>query len=229
MVKCVYRISDGSYKKNRLPNATKENCLANFLKEFEDVTLIADNVSDETYKRLETTSPPWVKIVRTNSKGNGFSFNYALDYALENFPNEYVYFVEDDYLHRKNSQKVLLEGLHRADYVSLYDHVDKYIPKQNGGNPFIDTDGGELTRVYITESTHWKLTNSTTCTFATHASKLAEDIDVWRQFTNHMHPNDFHCFLNLREKGRSLITPLPSYSTHCDIEWVAPLVDWSEL
>jgi hypothetical protein len=226
LVSCLYRISDSSYKKDRLKNATKRNCLENFLKEFEDVTIIADNVSEETWNWLRSYEK---EIIRTNSQGNGFSFNNVLQISLQNFTDRYVYFVEDDYLHLKNSQEILLEGLAISDYVSLYDHVDKYIPANKGGNPFIEDDGGELTKVYVTNSTHWKLTNSTTCTFATHTAILQEDIEIWKKFTDHKHPNDFLCFLNLRERGRSLITPLPSYSTHCDINWLAPVRDWSSL
>jgi hypothetical protein len=225
-VKCIYRISDSSYKKDRLENATKKNCLENFLEQFENVIIVADNVNEKTLEWLSTYNK---EIIRTYSQGNGFSFNNVLNIALDRFPDDYVYFVEDDYLHVENSEMVLMEGLEIADYVSLYDHVDKYIPSDKGGNPFIDRDGGEVTKVYATKTVHWKLTNSTTCTFATNTLVLKEDIDIWRKFTNHKHPNDFACFLNLREKGRSLITPLPSYSTHCDINWLAPIKNWSVL
>ena len=39
-MKILYRISDGSYKKERFSNATKEHCIENFLQQFpkEEVT-----------------------------------------------------------------------------------------------------------------------------------------------------------------------------------------------
>lgn len=232
---CVYRISDGSYKKDRLPNATKENCLRNFLNVFgehSEIVIMADNVKNETVDWIQNllidVSVNDIEIIRTNSNGNGFSANMALDLGMDSV-TDYVYFVEDDYLHRDYSYEVLLEGLRLADYVSLYDHPDKYLPGTWGGNPFIDEDGGELTKVFLTDSCHWKLTNSTTMTFATSVDIIKQDRKIWKQFTDHKHPNDFQCFLRLREMGRSLITPLPSFSTHCDIPWVAPLVDWEVL
>lgn len=232
----IYRISDRSYKKDRLSNATKENCLLNFVAEFGNqfMIIIADNVKDETYKwLLEVTSTiDNTTVRRINSSGNGYAANIAMDIALEYSKNvglNYIYFIEDDYLHWKGSYDILLEGLRLADYVSLYDHPDKYLPGSQGGNPFIDEDGGEITKVFVTESTHWKLTNSTTMTFATSRKILEEDRNIWRQYTNHSHPNDFQCFLKLRERGRSLITPIPSYSTHSDIPWLAPLRNWESL
>jgi hypothetical protein len=113
-------------------------------------------------------------------------------------------------------------------YVSLYDHPDKYINKQNGGNPFIE-DGGEVTRVMLTDSCHWKLTNSTTMTFASTVGTLREDESILREFTKGSYPRDFEMFLALRENQKGLLTPIPGYSTHGETAWLTPLIDWSKI
>ena len=50
-MKIYYRISNNSYKKNRLSFATKEFCLNNFLSQFNinenNITIIADNVTEK--------------------------------------------------------------------------------------------------------------------------------------------------------------------------------------
>lgn len=224
-MKVFYRISDGSYKKERFPHATKKHCLENFLKHFpkEEITIYADNVKDETFDWLQSYN---VNLKRTNGGSNAAGFRIVMEDALLLPDNEIVYFVEDDYFHLKNSYQILLEGLERVDYISLYDHVDKYIPGNLGGNPFIDEGGGEDTKVFLTKSRHWKLTNSTTMTFATTVKILREDVNIWRHYTSGTHPYDFQCFLDLRSKGRTLATPMPSLSTHGEIQWAAPLVDW---
>jgi outer membrane scaffolding protein for murein synthesis (MipA/OmpV family) len=61
-----------------------------------------------------------------------------------------------------------------ASFVSLYDHPDKYLPPSQGGNPYCE-GGAEDTRVYLTKSTHWKITNSTTMTFAATVSTLKKN------------------------------------------------------
>ena len=49
-----------------------------------------------------------------------------------------------------------------------------------GGNPYCK-GGAEDTRVYLTESTHWKITNSTTMTFACFSEILKKDYDDIRK------------------------------------------------
>lgn len=227
-MKIFYRISDGSYKKERFQHATKQHCIQNFLSHFpkEEVTIYADNVRDET---LEWISELGCETIRTNGGSSAAGFRIVLDAALELPDNEYVYFVEDDYLHLPNSRTVLLEGLERSHYVSLYDHKDKYIPAHSGGNPYIEDDAAEVTKVFLTNSSHWKLTNSTTMTFAAKVSVLKEDAPIWKKYISGTHPHDFHCFLELRENGRTLATPIPGYSTHCEPMWAAPLIEWEKV
>lgn len=226
-----YRISNNSYNKQRLP-ISKEKCLDNFLSVFKDcnINLIADNVTDETLlsfiKSKQFSNFPF--NVEYTSLNNALSFRHCLQRAAAELPlNQAVYFVEDDYLHLPNAKQIILEGLSVADYCSGYDHPDKYLNANQGGNPKVE-DGGEITRVIITKSTHWKLTNSTTCTFATSTNALQADLPVWEKYTAGSYPDDYLAFSELIKNGRSLITPIPSVSTHIESKWLAPLIDWNK-
>jgi hypothetical protein len=227
-MKIFYRISDGSYKKERFEHATKQNCLENFLKHFpqDEIVIYADNVKDETFKWLETYN---IQLKRTNGGSSAAGFRIVFDDALLLPDEEIVYVVEDDYFHLPGSYEGILESLQRVDYVSLYDHVDKYIPAIMGGNPFIGEDMAEETKVFITKSRHWKLTNSTTMTFASTVNTLRNDADIWNRYTAGTYPLDYQCFLTLRDKGRTLATPIPSLSTHGEMKWAAPLIDWNNI
>jgi len=235
-----YRLSDGSYPKVRFKYATKDKCLINFINrfEFEPMYLYLDNVKDETFERIrklafsERTMYGMEKdthIIRTNAGSSAGSFKLVFEEALKQADTEMIYFVEDDYWHLDNACAILLEGLEIADYISLYDHKDKYIPAAKGGNKFIGEDGAEQTKVAITKSRHWKLTNSTTMTFATRVSTLKDDAEIWQKHITGTYPRDFDCFIELRHKGKSLITPIPSLSTHCEPMWAAPLIDWEKI
>lgn len=227
-MKIIYRISDIGYNKVKPDYINNENCLNNFCKifieEIHNIHIIADNVSKETNemicKYVNQSQITHVKV----GHGAG-TFNLALDMALNGSDDEIVYFVENDYIHLKDSLQILEEGFSLGfDYVSLYDHPDKYI---NGANPFVE-DGGEVTRLMLTKSCHWKLTNSTTMTFAAKVSTLKQDEAILREYTSGTHPNDFHMFLALREKQRGLITPIPGYSTHGETAWLSPLINWEK-
>jgi hypothetical protein len=182
----LYRVSDKSNVKTKLPQADKFHCLRNFVEVFGAVNLIiyADNCTPDTIRALQQFGVPVVTL----ALGNAGSFIFALDRALERFSDsDHVYFVEDDYLHLPGSRDVLLEGLGIADYVTLYDHPDKYIDFGKGSfDPFI-RGGGEDTKVFLTKGSHWKRTNAATMTFAARVEVLRQDYRVWSTFRTNDH------------------------------------------
>jgi hypothetical protein len=226
-MKIIYRISDAGYSKVKPDYISNENCLKNFVSVFgnQNLHIIADNCSEDTLKMITKYVHP--NSIETVSVGHGAgTFNLALDIALGFDDETIVYFVENDYLHKPGSDKVLIEGLQIGyNYVALYDHPDKYM---NGANPFVE-DGGEVTRIMLSESCHWKITNSTTMTFAAQVKTLREDESILREYTKGSYPRDFEMFLALREKQHGLITPIPGYSTHGETAWLSPLTDWSAI
>ena len=229
-MKIIYRISDSGYNKVKPAYINNEACLLNALDTFStekhDWLVIADNVSEATKQMLER----YVLNIKHVSVGHGAgTFNLALDEALQSPDEEIMYFLENDYLHKPNSDKIIQEGLQLgASFVSLYDHPDKYLPPSQGGNPYCE-GGAEDTRVYLTESTHWKITNSTTMTFAATVSTLKKAEETLRKYTQGTYPEDFKMFLDLREQGKLLISSIPGYSTHGETAWLSPLTDWSKI
>lgn len=228
-MKIIYRISDAGYNKVKPKYITNRNCLWNAINVFKDAdwTVIADNTSEETNQMItQYCSEDKIQYV---SVGHGAgTFNLALDLALTLDDNEIVYFIENDYLHRPNSLKLIEEGLEIGDYITLYDHPDKYINGDVGGNPYI-TENSEITRVLLTESVHWKITNSTTMTFAAKVKTLRQDEQVLRHYTSGTHPNDFPMFIDLYNRGKRLLSSIPGYSTHGETAWLAPLTNWAKV
>ena len=229
-MKVIYRISDAGYNKVKPNYINNKKCLANASKIFKDAdwSIIADNVSEETNNMIQKyKSRNHIDYV---SVGHGAgTFNLALDEALRYDDDEIIYFIENDYLHKHKSQKILEEGFSLgASFVALYDHPDKYLDPSQGGNPYCE-GGAEETRVYLTNSCHWKITNSTTMTFASKVSTLKRIEPILRKHTSGTHPNDFQMFLELRQQGELLITPLPGYATHGGVAWLSPLTDWSKI
>ena len=230
-MRIIYRISDAGYNKVKPDYIGNEQCLKNATEVFKDADwlVIADNVSEPTKnmirKYIEEDSD-----VEYVSVGHGAgTFNLALDEALKLDDDEIIYFIENDYLHKPESQKIIEEGFSLgASFVSLYDHPDKYISPEKGGNPYCQ-GGAEDTRVYLTDSCHWKITNSTTMTFAAKVKTLKHTEEILRKHTNTTHPNDFNMFLELREENKLLITPLPGYSTHGETAWLSPLTNWKKI
>lgn len=203
-----YRISSNSYEKPRMPGASKLVCLENFLNIFNDfeIHIIKDNcdesVENEIAKALKRF--PIIKQETTNL-GNSGSFKYIYNKAIQNDPEDIVYFVEDDYLHHVDAVKVLFEGLTVGDYTTLYDHPDKYTQEYNYG---------EVSKVIRSKNHHWKHSISTTMTFATKVSNLIEDQRIWFKHCDGPHPNDHLAFTELKRK---LSVAIPGLSFHNDI------------
>jgi hypothetical protein len=238
---CLYRISDASNpEKMKVNGIDKLDCLKNFIQEFSqsEILVFADNCSIDTLEKLNSLNG--IRIIITPGLGNSKSFRFILEWAFANLSkNDFVYLIEDDYYHLPNSYLKLKEGLGLADYITLYDHPDKYT---FGLNPYND-EFGEPTRILIRDNSYWKITNSTTMTFATSVGILYEDRKVWEFITRGNIPRDFLAFqiltkqkflfkrryfknsvlalcFSLFRKKRILISPLPSYSSHLEKDWI---------
>ena len=225
----IYRISDTSYQKEKPKYINNQNCLLNAIRTFNKASwwVIADNVGEETKAFLNRE----LKNIEHVSVGHGAgTFNLALDYALTLPDEEIVYFLENDYLHKPGAMEVLQSAFEMylgIEYVTLYDHPDKYMDPGNGGNPYCHGKA-ENTRVFLGQHCHWKLTNSTTMTFAAKVRTLKEDEKILREWTSETHPHDFQMFFDLRNKGRQLISSIPGYSTHGETKWLSPLTEWRQ-
>ncbi len=213
----IYRISDAR-KGTHLDGVNKVDCLISFRRAFgtQDVIIVADNCDKNTISAINWLG--YSNVIQTKL-GNCGSFANCLCLALQYSDDEIIYFCEDDYLHHPESKRILIEGVSLGTFVTLYDHSDKYC--QAGPNPYV-LDGGENTRVVIGESCHWKVTNSTTMTFAAKVRDLRATYKTMLKYlTSQKTPDDFHMWLELAKYGH-LISAIPGYATHCHEPWISP-------
>jgi len=151
----------------------------------------------------------WLSYVHT--------WTYAKSLNLKD--TDLVYLAENDYAFVPGwPQKVqeLYNTYDDLNYVTIYDHPDKYDQQ---------VYPGLSTHLFLTKSHHWRLIPSTTGSIIFNKRILDEDYEV--HTTN---PSDFYRFEFLRNmKQRSVLSPIPSLATHCEVEWLAPIVDWEAL
>ena len=253
----IYRISDKGFVKTKLPNAGKWNCLANAVQEFgtENFHVIADNCKAETINSLKSLGFD----LEITANGNSGTCRHIFNEVINRYsPDDNLYLLEDDYLHLPGSREAILEGLEIADYVTLYDHPDMYHPDGKGMNSLVHDDMPKSS-IYLTPHTHWRSTVSTTMTFAAKVKTLLEDRDIFIKFCQGKIPADFGIFVTLTgqddlneakylanknmgglaiimvenyffgRKKRLLISPIPSFATHTEAEYLAPLIDWTKI
>ena len=94
--------------------------------------------------------------------------------------DDIFYFAEDDYLHLPEAPAAIEEGLQYFDYVTLYDHSDKYKVAGMPLNPYAKANRySESTEIVKGPTQIWRTSNSTTMTFAVTGKTLKADTDIW--------------------------------------------------
>ncbi len=201
LLSVFFRISDGPTPEKW---CQKEVCFINFLSVFNGypITVVADNVNE---KMLTFVKQPGVNVIQT-SLGNSGSFLKTLELATQ-ANTMFAYFAEDDYIHRPDAPRLIVEGLRWSNYVTLYDHPDKYL-KERGY--------GEVGRCLKTETWHWRQTISTTNTFGANVALLGQDMDTFRRHSTGPVPADHAQWCELAQKKRTLTVAIPgaAFNTH---------------
>jgi hypothetical protein len=77
----------------------------------------------------------------------------------------------------------------------------------------------------VTKTHHWKTVPSSTGSIIISKRILNEDFDIHTS-----NPSDRGRFEFLSAtKGRNVLAPIPSLTTHCEVEWLAPVIDWETI
>jgi hypothetical protein len=218
MIHILYRHTEHvtGVGKNRPEWFSFENSLNNILKTIKDRKDVKFHLM---YDGKYTGS--FENIIEFEGGSDFASFKYCWDYAKE-LPLEdkdLVYFCENDYLHVDGWVDKILDIYSIFDipgYVSLYDHRDKYILSQ-----YSDLQS----QIYVTKTSHWRTVPSTCGSFVVNKKILLEDYDVHTSFYS-----DHDKFLELgKTKNRIILSPIPSLSTHCEVEWLSPIINWKNI
>jgi hypothetical protein len=201
----------------------KEKVFQNFKNTLNPETTNYTIIYDEHHGKIDYTFLSKENNVHIiNSGGEAKSFLETLKYIQTqgHQADDIIYFLEDDYIHRPNWYEILIEGFNLgADYVTLYDHGDKYMEFYSEFR----------TKILHSESSHWMATPSTTNTFAVKYLTLTTDIETHTKYSTGVEPSaDHYKFLELAQKGRVLISSIPGYSTHCESSLLSPCIDWKK-
>jgi hypothetical protein len=197
---------------------------------------------EKCFKNLLSTLTPDVKlyVMFDGDSNTNFISKYKNHYTLHEFKvgndqdsffetchyikkqnigdSDLVYFLENDYLHIMgwvDKVKELFSTYSNLDYISLYDHFDKYSTMYNN----------LVSKIFLSPTHHWRTTPSTCGSFIINKSTFDEDYPILSTMAG-----DHNKFLWLNQnKGRFVATAIPGLSTHCMQGLLSPTINWEKI
>lgn len=160
-----------------------------------------------------------IQFIRGGSDINSFLIALGLARTTEMPSDDLIYFLENDYLHQYGWISKVFElydaGI-KFDYLSLYDHRDKY---------HYEMYASLTSKLICSQSHHWRTAPSTCASFILEKGVLDRDYDVFS-----LGLTDYYFFSKLiGERGRILLTPVPGLATHSMEGYLSPAVNWEKL
>ena len=137
-----------------------------------------------------------------------------------------IYFVEDDYLHKKNSLKEMI-----FTYERIASQLNKEIIICPADYPYLYAKS-EVTQNFLGHKYHWQKVNETLCTFLT-SKKIIEK--YWEKYTSMCKKEHapFEKPLHDIYEKELCISPIPSLALHFtninSIFGLSPNVDWKKI
>lgn len=204
-----------------------------------DIRLIVvdDHSSNiESIKKVVNECIYPTEFIEVNGSGNGDSLKTCYEWALKN-GRDYLFFVEDDYLHDSCCISEMLTDLEffktklngREVTLFPYDNIDNYIQSYKNNIPCFMTLGSKR---------HWRTVTNSTFTFMCskeiierywylfdRATQYGKDLSVSED-------NTINLIWSAPYKGSGgayLLSPMPSLSLHFHFkEHLSPYVNWEK-
>ena len=180
---------------------------------FEEFSKLIENINEEK------------KEVTNNQKSNMSNIHQSLILSKE-VSEDLTYFVEDDYIHEKNS---LAEMLFAYEKIASLTKKELIICPTD--YPFLYNQS-ESTKIFLGDKKHWRQIDQTLCTFLT-SKKIIEK--YWDQIISmcKFEHYPFEKPLHNIYKKELCISPIPSLAIHFtninSIYGLSPNVDWKRL
>jgi len=180
---------------------------------FEEFSKLIQNINEEK------------KEVTKNQKSNMSNIHQSLILSKE-VSEDLTYFVEDDYIHEKNS---LAEMLFAYEKIATLTKRELIICPTD--YPFLYNQS-EGTKIFLGDKKHWRQIDQTLCTFLTSKEiieKYWDQIISMCKFEHYPFEKPLH---NIYKK-ELCISPIPSLAIHFtninSIYGLSPNVDWKRL
>ena len=216
-IKIKIFIIDYDSKKDDLIKINSKLIEANY--EFKIVNLRLDKFNQ--IKTIDKNNP----IIENNMKATMSSIHQSFDIAKSEC-DDLIYFVEDDYIHKKES---IFEML--SSYEKISSEINKEIFICPVDYPYLYKKL-ENSKIFIGNKYHWRSVNESLLTFLTSKSLINKYWDDLMVMSENEH-SPFETPLHKIFEKELCISPIPSLAMHCtnvnSIFGLSPNINWSKV
>jgi hypothetical protein len=216
--------------------------LYNAIKDYpHKITILGDRLSEE----MQEFFRQYPVTLLNEELGNDKSIRRQIEIALEAPEDEWIYFVEDDYLHTPDAFKWIDDLVaNRKSYMSTKrlarqlrfikiglanrplvihtpDYPDRYLPKYL-----------RFSLIFLGKYCHWRQVTNTTFTYMMEGKTVRRYKDILLKSSIGADDGFLSrkLFAGLRLGGKALcLSPIPGVATHMHSEVMTPLVDWKKI
>ena len=216
-IKIKIFIIDYNSKKDDLVKINSKLIEANY--EFKIINLKLDN-----FNQIKTINKN-NSIIESNMKATMSSIHQSFDIAKSEC-DDLIYFVEDDYIHKKESIFEMLSSyekisseINRELFICPVDYPYLYKKLENS-------------KIFIGNKYHWRSVNESLLTFLTSKSLINKYWDDLMVMSENEH-SPFETPLHKIFEKELCISPIPSLAMHCtnvnSIFGLSPNINWSKI
>jgi len=206
-------------------NSTSKNLEAidNVFKEFSIKYSLINLDVKKFINKIEKTNQRGEKVT-DNQKSNMANIHQSLLEAKK--CEDLIYFVEDDYLHKKESLKEMI-----FTYERLASQINNEIILCPADYPYLYAKS-EITQNFLGQNYHWRKVNETLCTFLTSKKMIEKYWDKYVSMCEKEHAPFEKPLHDIYEK-ELCISPIPSLALHFtnvnSIFGLSPNVNWKKI
>ena len=211
-------IVDYNSKKNDLNQIKKQLDKSNFKNSIISLDL------NEFKDKIKMTNAKNEKV--TEKQMSNMSNIYKSLLIAKNQCKDLIYFVEDDYLHKKEAITEMI-----FTYERISSQIDRELILCPTDYPYLYTKI-DSTNIFLGSTKHWRVVDETLCTFLTSGTMLQK---YWNKFISMCQFEHYPFEQPLHDiyKSEYCLSPIPSLAVHCtninSIFGLSPTMNWKQV
>ena len=216
-IKIKLKVIDYNSKKENLDKIDK--LFKSFNRSYNLINLDLSNFEGNIAKKNQKN-----QIVTSNQMSNMANIHQSLIEAKNS--EDLIYFVEDDYIHNKDSLNEMVLTFER---ISSQINNDIFLCPTD--YPYLYSKA-ESTQIFLGSNYHWRKVNETLCTFLTSKKMVDKHWSILKSMCELEH-YPFEKPLHDIYERELCISPIPSLAIHCtnvnSIFGLSPNINWKKL